>query len=140
MNTRFPYRVTICVPEAMIADANQLALCLGTAAADAETFADLRAEDAAGNRYAYAHTPVPAAWLAEVTAPLSAPVFAPEADMAAAERAQAALRQVTEETAAPAQPTEITAMVGPNILDQIPAHLNALGLVMVPFAPPSPTS
>jgi hypothetical protein len=128
MNDRFSYRVTICVPEALINDANQLALCLGTTAADVGTFGELWTEDATGNRYTYAHTPVSAAWLAGVGAALSAPAFAPDADLAAAGRAQAALVQHSLASAQPAQTTQITAVIGPNEINQIGVHLGAVGL------------
>ena len=128
MNDRFPYRVTICVPEALIDDANQLALCLGTTPWDAQTFGQIWTEDASGNRYTYAHTPVSAAWLASVGATLSAPAFAPDADLAAAGRAQAALVQYALEAAQPAQLTQITAVVEPNEINQIDVHLAAIGL------------
>ena len=47
-------RVTIACPEALIGDANQLALCLGLGSEDAQTYGAAIWQDVAGNRYALA--------------------------------------------------------------------------------------
>lgn len=83
-------RVTIACPEALIGDANQLALCLGYGPDDAMTYADAAWWDAAGNRYAVASAIVPDGFASAAISPLVEPSWG--ADMAAAARAQAAIR------------------------------------------------
>ncbi len=83
-------RVTIACPEALIGDANQLALCLGLGSEDAHTYGAACWLDAAGNRYAVASAIVPSRFAADAAAPLADPPWG--ADMAAAGRAQALIR------------------------------------------------
>lgn len=104
-------RITIAAPEAMIADANQLARCIGYSAADGETFAAADHEDGAGNRYAVASGLVQPAFIEDAQAPLAEPDWG--ADMAAAARAQAAITILDPEAPEPAVPDRITAVVGP---------------------------
>ncbi|GHE69818.1 hypothetical protein GCM10019059_31900 [Camelimonas fluminis] len=79
-------RVTIACPEAMIADANQLASVLGFSAADANTFGEPVWQDAEGNRYAVASTLAKPAFVTDAMSPLLEPPWG--ADMEAAARAQ----------------------------------------------------
>lgn len=112
-------RVTICVPAAMIADANQLALCLGQSAADDQTFGAATWEDAAGNLYAVASTLARGTFATAAASPLSAPAFAPSVDLDAAGRAQAAL--VIYDPAAPVQaaPSRILAVIRDNAAEAL---------------------
>ena len=89
--TDYTRRVTIICPEAMTADANQLALVLGESPADDQTFGAPRYEDAPGNLYAVSSTVATGALEGKATTTLEAPAHSPEADLTAAERAQAAL-------------------------------------------------
>jgi len=89
--TNFPYRATIICPEALIPDANQLAVLLGESATDDQTFGTPRYEDASGNLYAASSSVVTGSFEAKATTALEAPSHAPEADLTAAGRAQSAL-------------------------------------------------
>ena len=89
--TDYTRRVTIVCPEAMTADANQLALVIGESAADDKTFKAPTWQDASGNLYAVSSTVATSAFEGKATTPLEAPAHAPEVDLTAAGRAQAAL-------------------------------------------------
>jgi len=91
MTTAYKYRATIVCPEALIPDANQLALVIGESAADDQTFGTPRCEDASGNLYAVSSAVVAGDFESNATTSLEAPAHAPDADLTAAERAQAAL-------------------------------------------------
>lgn len=82
-------RVTIACPAHMIADANQLALCLGLGPDDAMTYGQPIWRDAEGNLYAVASATVPTGFAEAATAALSEPAWG--ADLEAAARAQAAI-------------------------------------------------
>lgn len=91
-------RVTICVPEAMRHDANDLAMVLGSSAADAGTFGAAAWVDAEGNGYCVASTLARATFSAAAGTALQRPDWDAREDgeayvisMAAARRAQAAL-------------------------------------------------
>lgn len=90
-------RVTIACPEAMIGDANQLALCLGYGPDDGQTYGAAVWQDDGGNLYAVASAVVSEAFPEAAGAPLVPPPWG--ADMTAAARAQAAI--VIGEAAAP---------------------------------------
>jgi len=91
MRTDYTRRVTIVCPEAMMADANQLALFLGETCRDDRTFTGASFEDAAGHRYAVSSTVATPNFESKAALPLVAPSHAPHADLTAAGRAQAAL-------------------------------------------------
>lgn len=114
-------RVTIACPEAHIADANQLALCLGLGPGDAHTYGLPSWQDADGNRYAVASAVVGEAFASAAESPLAEPPWG--ADMQAAGRAQALI--VVDE---PAAPGHIAAVFGDDAL----AALTVLGLTRVP--------
>lgn len=110
--SEYVMRVTIFVPEAMIDDANQLGLCLGQSVADAQTFKPAAWQDAAGNRYSVSSTLAKATFPEAAATALSAPAFAPDADLAAAERAQAALVMYDPQAPAQAGTAHILAIIG----------------------------
>ena len=87
-------RITIACPAAHRADAIGLGACLGLSLADAQTYGEPTWRDAGGNLYACASLDVREEWLAAAQAPLVRPAWdvAAEIDMAAAARAQAAVR------------------------------------------------
>ena len=114
-------RVTIACPEALIGDANQLALCLGLGPEDAQTYGAACWQDAAGNRYAVASAVVGEGFLAASGAGLRPPAW--PVDLAAATRAQA---RVT--LGLPAAPERLAAMV--SLTPE--AALAALGLNRLP--------
>ena len=88
--------ITIAVPAAHIADANQLALCIGYSAADGETYGAPVWQDAGGHLYAVASGQVSEGFPAAAAAPLSEPPWG--ADMEAAARAQALVAIYDPET------------------------------------------
>lgn len=125
--------VTIAVPAAMIDDARQLARCLGYGPDDEDTFRTPSWRDAEGNLYAVASGPVWPAFLAVPGQTLVPPAWG--AHMEAAARAHAVLavsdmRASGDEPplAAPAAPTHIAAVIGP----EGSAALDMLGLAPVP--------
>jgi len=100
--------VTIAVPAAIIADARQLARCIGYSAADEDTFGEPSWQDGSGNLYAVASGWVKPAFAEDAIAPLVEPDWG--ADMGAAGRAQATLRvsdmRQSEDPEAPAPSVE----------------------------------
>ncbi len=98
-------RVTIACPEALIGDANQLALCLGLGPEDAQTYGEACWQDAEGNRYAVASAIVSIRFAADAASKLTRPEWG--ANMAAAGRAQALIR-----LGDPASPDIIAAVIG----------------------------
>lgn len=89
--TEYVLRVTLACPEAMMPDANQLALVLGESAADDGTFRAANQRDANGDLYATASTVATPTFQTKASGELVAPDHAPDADLEAARRAQAAL-------------------------------------------------
>ncbi|WP_225029419.1 hypothetical protein [Xinfangfangia pollutisoli] len=123
-------RITLACPEALIGDANQLARCLGSSAADAQTYGAPRYRDATGARYAVASGLVPAGFLADARAPLTPPPWG--ADMDAAARAQAciALWQPPEDPAEPPEPWARPDRLAALVSDDPQAALAILGLTL----------
>lgn len=109
--SRYVMRVTIFAPQAMIADANQLALCLGQSAEDDKTFGGGHWEDAIGNLYSVASTLVTDAFVTGAASQLVAPDFAPDVDLTAAGRAQAALVIYDPDVPVQAGPDRILAII-----------------------------
>ena len=89
--TAYTRRVTIVCSEALIPDANQLALVIGESAADDQTFGPAKWQDASGNLYAVSSTVATGSFESKATTTLEAPDHAPDADLTAAGRAQAAM-------------------------------------------------
>ena len=125
MTTEYTHRVTIAAPAAHMADANQLALCLGESPADNKTFFAENYEDGAGNLYAVCSTVAKPIFVERSAEPLSAPDYAPDADLEAASRAQSILA-----IGEPAAPDRIAAIVGDR-LESAQGHLAQLGLARV---------
>jgi hypothetical protein len=115
-------RITAAAPEAMMDDANALAMAIAYSEADGLTYRAATWEDANGQRYAAASWEARPEWIAAATMPLQRPAWDTESiiDMAAASRAQAALVFWMGEGAPPAaSPLALTAiggMSGPNAL------------------------
>lgn len=105
--------ITVACPEALIGDANQLARVLGYGPDDDQTYGAAIWQDAGGNLYAVASGLVSEAFPAAAAAPLSAPEWG--ADMAAAARAQAAIRIWTEEAPITAAPDRIAVVIGDDV-------------------------
>ena len=121
-------RVTIACPEALIGDANQLALCLGTSPEDVATYDAPDWLDAEGHRYALASLQVSSSFPAAAASPLVAPPWG--ADMAAAARAQAMIRirQLETPDTCRADPAALIALFG----DDPQAAIFALRLQRLP--------
>jgi hypothetical protein len=119
-------RITVASPEALIDDANQLAMCLAYGPADGQTYVGLNWKDADDNLYAATSFEARDEWIAFAQAPLTRPAWDTEEiiDMVAAARAQAVLVFSTEPVTADA--THLTAMGGPNG----PEALAAMGLTV----------
>lgn len=118
-------RATIACHEALIADANQLALCLGLGPEDAQTYGAPVWLDADGNRYAVASAQVSRNFTAVAGAPLTEPPWG--ADMEAASRAQAVIRVGDPEApdTCRANPAALVAIIG----DDPQAAIRMLGVV-----------
>lgn len=86
-------RIVAAPSEALVADANQLAMCLAFGPADALTYTGLNWQDSIGNLYAAASWEASDAWISFAQAPLVRPAWDVDEiiDMDAATRAQAAL-------------------------------------------------
>jgi hypothetical protein len=126
MTTAYIHRITIAVPEQLISDANQLALCLGESASDDQTFTTANWQDADGNLYAVCSTVAKPVFVELAAQPLKAPEHAPDADLDAASRAQALL-SINDQ---PAGPDRIAVILGDR-LESAMDHIAALGLVTV---------
>lgn len=123
------YRVTIAVSPELQYQANQLALCLGTAARDVGTFGELQTT----NGMYYAGARVPAEWIDRAQQPIVAPDFALDADVEAAAAAQFVMDIYNLDSAQPAATGRITAIIGPDGLNTVPVHLAAMGLQVTPM-------
>ena len=108
----YTLRVTIICPEAMMSDANQLALVLGESAGDDRTFRTAGHEDAGGNLYAVASSLVKPAFFTAAGSPLAAPDHSPDADLTAATRAQSAVVIPDPAAPVPAAPDRLLAIPG----------------------------
>ena len=113
-------RVTIACPQAHIADANQLARCIGLGPDDDKTYGAALWQDAAGNLYAMASAIVADTFATTAGSPLTAPEWG--CNMAAARRAQALIQ-----IGPPASPDKIAAIFG----DDAFAAVAAMGLTRV---------
>ena len=92
MTTEYTQIATIAVPEALIPDANHLALALGESIADDQTFGAANYQDAQGNLYSVSSTVAKPVFAEKASQPLQAPNHAPGVDLEAATRAQALLQ------------------------------------------------
>jgi len=127
-------RVTVSCPEALIPDAQDLAMVLARGPEDARTYAALSWQDAQGNLYTCASFEAPPQWVVAAQMPLQRPAWDVQPytiSMAAAARAQAALVfwQPTEANPTPPKATlgKLTAIAGMTG----PDAAAAMGLVQV---------
>ena len=120
-------RVTAAAPEAIVSDANQLAMCLAFSEADGETYTGLNWTDTNGNLFAAASWEARDEWVQAATQPLVRPAWDVDEiiDMDAATRAQAALAFALEPVLA--VPGALTAI---GEMDGVEA-LQAMGLTAV---------
>lgn len=117
-------RITMACPAANVADANQLAACLGFSMADAETYGPLNWQTADGARYSCASLGVAEEWLAKAQQPLVRPAWDvdEQIDMVAAARAQAIVLIWTAGSVTPppsAGPGALVTIVGLEGLDAV---------------------
>ena len=127
MTTEYKQRATIASPVAHIADANQLALCLGESSADDQTFGAANYQDAEGNLYAVCSTVAKPVFAQLAGQPLQAPDHAPDMDLAAATRAQGML-QINGGAVSP----DVIAVILGDRLESAQDHIAALGLISIP--------
>jgi len=123
MTTLYNQRATIAAPVSIIADANQLALCLGESSSDDQTFNASTYQDAQGRLYAVCSTVAKPIFAEMAGQPLQAPDHAPSMDLEAATRAQALL-QINGGIAAP----DVIAVILGDRLESAQDHIAALGL------------
>ena len=120
--------VTVACPEAIIPDANDLAMVLAFSPADELTYGALNWQDAAGNLYAAASFEARDEWVIGAQSELTRPEWDVEpyvVNMAAARRAQAAL--VFAQEGVDSTASTLTAIAGMDGL----AALAAMGLTLV---------
>jgi hypothetical protein len=127
--------IPTAVPEALTADANQLAMVWGEGPADAQTWGDALFQDEAGNRYTVRHLWATENWIHRVKEdePVN-PEWDTEGivDLAAAERAREALDVLTYD--ADADPAQYRAKLNRSIAIvgiEGDAALALMGLSMV---------
>lgn len=125
-------RLTAACPEALVSDANQLAMCLAYSVADSETFrTPCGWQDQVGNLYSAASWEASDSWITLAQAPLVRPAWDIEEviDMDAANRAQAVLVLWLsgDETPPLATTDKLTLIAG----DNAPASLSAMGLSVI---------
>ena len=123
MTTEYKQRATIASPVTHIADANQLALCLGESSADDQTFNAATYQDAEGNLYAVASTVAKPIFAEMAGLALQAPDHAPSMDLAAATRAQELL-QINSGIATP----NVIAVILSDRTESAQDHITVLGL------------
>lgn len=116
-------RITIAVPLAFVAVANELARCVGYSEADGQTFAGETHRSAAGDGFSVASGVVAPKFITDAVAPLSAPPWGADLDLAG--EAQALVRVWADEAPVSAAPDIIAAFVG----EDVELALDALGLV-----------
>jgi hypothetical protein len=125
--------LTIAVPAAHVADANDLAMAVGFSTADEQTYGDPSWQDAAGNLYSAASLGGSDRFVQAATSTLQRPAWDAEQyiSMAAANRAQDLVgtpwRYGSDTDAPQANPNAITAIGGMVGLDA----LAAMGLTRV---------
>ena len=124
MATEYKQRATVATPIALIADANQLALCLGESVADDRTFTTANYQDTSGNLYAVASTVAKPIFAQMAGQPLQAPDHAPNMDVSAASRVQAVL-QINGGIAS----TGVIAVMLGSSTETAQGHIAMLGLV-----------
>jgi len=125
MTTEYTQIATIAVPEALISDANQLALYLGESSADDKTFTTANYQDADGNLYAVCSTTAKPIFAEKASQPLQAPNHAPGVDLEAATRAQALL-QINGGIATP----NVIAVILSARTESAQDHIAVLGLTL----------
>lgn len=129
--TEYTHRVTFRVPADLRSDANALSLVLGESAADGTYITEPAWQDATTGEPVSVHSTVcTASWTGRATQPLEAPDHAPDADLEAAGRAQAATVIGSVEDPPTIGPETISVVLGANG-DDVQAHLAALNVVPV---------
>lgn len=138
MTTAYTYRVTIAVPAAHIADANQLALCLGESSSDDQTFTTTNWQDVEGSLYAIASTVAKPVFVELASQPLQAPDHVPDVDLTAATRAQALLvieDRINGGAPVTVSPDHIAVIIDHRLAD-VQEHIASMGPVVVPTEDP----
>lgn len=86
--SQYTHRMTLVVPESLMAQANQLALIVGESLDDVNTFTQASYQDTNGNKYAVCSTGIKPIVLTLLTTPLAeSPLKADGADLTQAQQA-----------------------------------------------------
>lgn len=92
MTTQYTHRMSLVVPEPLMAAANQLALIAGESPDDVNTFTDANWQDSDGNKYAVCSTVIKPIVLSLLNTPLSDSVLKSDfADLTLAEQAMSSI-------------------------------------------------
>src|SRR5690606_17183317 len=127
--SEYTHRATFRIPAALRDDANALSLVLGESPADGTYITEPAWQDATTGEPVSVHSTVcTASWVGRATQPLEAPAHAPDADLEAAGRAQAATVIGSVEEPPETGPEIISVVLGANG-DDVQAHLAALNVV-----------
>lgn len=128
----YPYRLTVAVPAAHIANASAMGICLAATPDDAWAFTEASWQDTSGNLYAVASGVVGAGILSAWGGDLAAPPVAPDVDLTAAATARNITNLVTAPGAVPmARTDQIAAYLAANP-SSAGAVVTAMGLTPVP--------
>jgi len=130
MTNQYRDRATIAPCATLLYESNQLALCLGESPDDDKTFAHAGYQKD-GNTFGLCSTVAKPIFLNMANSELVAPEHAPNVDLAAARKAQAALLIGTLEDPVTAAPGKIAVIVG-NHQEAAQQHIAALGLMPLP--------
>ena len=132
----YPYRLTVAVPEAHIANATAMGTCLAAQVQDVWTFSAATWRDGDGNLYAAASGVVGSGVVSTWQEPFVAPSHSPDVDLSAAEAARAIASLVTAPGTVPtASPSIIAAYLAPAGADAR-AVVAAMGLQDIPVEIP----
>ncbi len=86
--SQYTHRMTLAVPEQLMAKANQLALIAGESLDDVNTFTQANYQDSEGNKYAVCSTVIKPIVLSLLSTPLAdSPLQAEDADLVLAQQA-----------------------------------------------------
>lgn len=126
-------RITAACPEAMISDANQLAMVLAFGSDDGRTYGPAAWQDASGSLYSAASWVASPQWVEAAQQPLTRPEWDTEpyrVNMVGAKRAQAALVFWSPDSEEPAPKANLSQLVAIGGIEGIEA-LQDMGLTLV---------
>ena len=131
----FPYRLTVAVPQAHIANATAMGICLAAQVQDVWTFTAATWRDGDGNLYAVGSGVVGPGVVSTWQEPFVAPSHDPDVDLSAAEAARAIASLVIAPGTVPtASPSIIAAYLAPAGAEAS-AVVTAMGLQALSIEP-----